>query len=309
MSRRSDTYLIKESFDNLPMGITLFNSDEIVVFANYKMKQIYHRLFKKDYHTYAEFNYIFEKEFDNAVVKNNTVFFDDSAYEIIIKEVYDNYNRKFFKVLAMDTTVLNERKEELEKINENLIDYNKRLLDLKNNLQEIIREEETLNLKIKVHDETGKSIIEAKNIYNNPSIEKIQEFASRAKSSFDYLNYVNIETDLQGLIKYAQTLNITLNTCDLPQEILNFKALKYIISEAITNTHKHGQGTQIDVSYTIEPDKYIISISNNGKLPDGPVEPSGGLLHLNNRIKKENAELSISTDDKFTILVAIKKGN
>jgi len=121
----------------------------------------------------------------------------------------------------------------------------------------------------------------------------------------------SLETEglVAALVKHAEALkarhqiDVSLDLCDEPPVALEVKEILYrVAQEALHNTIKHAQATQIEVRLTCEDQKLVLEVGDNGIGFDPAQEFPGhlGLLSMRERVE--------GTGGSFRIVSAFHQG-
>lgn len=157
---------IKEGSDNLPDGICFFDSQGTVQLINRKMMAIFVMLFGREIQTLDELRRALlcpppEVECLDSVILLYK-FPDGTVQRFTESVITDRNGEQITEVTAADVTELYAKQKELNSENSRLADANKRMKWMLDNMNDIVREEEILSMKIRVHDDIGHSILAAK---------------------------------------------------------------------------------------------------------------------------------------------------
>ena len=158
--------VIKESFDNLPIAVCFFDRNGLVRLVNRRMLEISAVLLGTEFQTLFELRYALlappNKEI-SVIDKSFPVlrFPDGKSLRFEETEITVNSREKYTQVTAADVSKLALRQGELKEENKRLADANRRVKRLYDNMAEIVREEEILSMKMRVHDDIGHSILSA----------------------------------------------------------------------------------------------------------------------------------------------------
>ena len=79
-----------------------------------------------------------------------------------------------------------------------------------------------------------------------------------------------------------------------------------MIRECSTNAVRHGFASRVEVNFKKERGGYLLTISNNGDLPE-VIRESGGLFDMRQRIEDNGGSLEIVTKPVFTMTAWIKE--
>ena len=151
---------VKEAFDNLPSGICFFDKNGILTLCNHQMYRLFFALTGKDLQSLAEMQELLSDD-ATAQSRQNQVFLQDdgTAWRFTLETITTSDKKIYTQVIASDVTELYSKTKELEQDNIALAEYAKRMRRLFANTIALIREEEILNMKMRVHDDIGRSVI------------------------------------------------------------------------------------------------------------------------------------------------------
>ena len=105
----------------------------------------------------------------------------------------------------------------------------------------------------------------------------------------------------------AQALGVTVLTegylpPDSTAEELTVAAAK----ECVTNCIKHACGTKVFIRIAEHGELYDITITNNGKIPVGPIKEGSGLTSLRRRIESFGGEMHTAYKPRFALLITLE---
>ena len=180
---------IRESFDSLPVAICFFDKNGVVRLINHRMLMLTDRLRKNGIQTFDELEAALQQPPETVCCLNKELqlyrFFDQSVFQFTEKT----------QVTACDVTELLQSQNRLQKENERLKDANDRLRKLFEQMPDLIREEETLAMKLRVHDDIGYSILSARRLLSQQAgLDEIRAGAAVWEQSIEVL-YRSFKTD------------------------------------------------------------------------------------------------------------------
>lgn len=143
---------VKEALDNLPSGVCFFDKNGFVTLCNHQMQRIVFEMTGKDLQSLLELEHDLS---GNEVV----LLKDGSAWRFSREKITTDDGTVYTQVTASDITELYLRSKDLEEDNRKLKEYAERMRRLSANIITLIREEEILNMKMRVHDDIGRSVI------------------------------------------------------------------------------------------------------------------------------------------------------
>lgn len=162
---------IKESFDNLPMAVCIFDSLGLVRLMNRRMLWATAILLGSGVQTLEELEYALEQPPEGITPLKNAPgvyrFPDGTVLRFVHERITDAGGVSYHQVTAADVTELVLRQEQLAEENARLTDANRRTQRLLEQMPEIVREQEILAMKMRVHDDIGHSILAARQVLTN----------------------------------------------------------------------------------------------------------------------------------------------
>lgn len=307
--------IIKESFDNLPIGICFFDSRGLIRLINKQMLSIGCVLLDGGFQTLRELRAALLSPPDCVSVldEKNTLFrFPGNVilrYEE--KQITDGRKNRFTQATFADVSELASRQKELKEENERLENANRRAKQLYDNMASIVREEEILSMKMRVHDDIGHSILSArKALLSDASLEEIRSSASIWERSIELLYHANNMPDETDDLEYAKeraaALGVSVLTGgDFPTDRAARRIFTLAVRECVTNCVRHAGGNKVFAFSSVEDGNHILKITNNGAPPEGEVIEGGGLSALRRRIEKSGGTMEIKSLPLFELCVTL----
>ena len=190
---------IRESFDSLPVAICFFDKNGVVRLINHRMLMLTDRLRKNGIQTFDELEAALQQPPETVCCLNKELqlyrFFDESVFQFTEKTIRTKLGIPYTQVTACDVTELLQSQNRLQKENERLKDANDRLRKLFEQMPDLIREEETLAMKLRVHDDIGYSILSARRLLSQQAgLDEIRAGAAVWEQSIEVL-YRSFKTD------------------------------------------------------------------------------------------------------------------
>ena len=143
---------IKESFDNLPIGVCFFNEVGLPVLCNNTMHKFSFEVCGKDVQFIADLKDCLEADFEpvNGTLKDGNIFIfsDNSTWNLIVRNFTHENGDVYMQYIALDVTDLQKKRVELMEENAHLRKIQEYLKQLSANAIAITREEEILNTKM-----------------------------------------------------------------------------------------------------------------------------------------------------------------
>ncbi len=307
---------IKESFDNMPIAVCFFDKRGVVRLINHKMLSIGGELFGDGIQTLWELREGLKSPKKAVLLDGGLPLYRFSDGTILKFEetiINDEHGDTYTQVTAVDVTTLIERQEELKRENEELTQVNAAARRLYENMAEIVRDEEILAMKMRVHDDIGHSIIMARQaLTDDNDIELLKKNAAAWENSIELLYHANTDNeqadDLEYAFKRAEALGVkVIIDGTFPQQEKLHYLFSLAIRECVNNCVKHAGGNEVYVSVRHIDKEYILQITNNGKMPSKKVIEGGGLSALRKSFETNGGKMAVDSVPRFTLTVSLRE--
>lgn len=297
---------VKEAFDNLPSGVCFFDKNGIVTLCNYQMHRLVFALTGRDLQSLPEL-----QELLNGSTSVNGIFVldDGSAWKFLQESITTQYGNTYTQVTASDVTELYRKQQELEQDNRRLEEYAQRMRRLSSDIISLIREEETLNMKMRVHDDIGRSVIATRRFLqqNRPMEELDLTVWKNAVRLLKHDNEIMDEKDaLAQLITAAEGIGIRIRLSGkLPENTEAAQLLITAVRECMTNAVRHAKASELYVNLSFDGSMYSAVITNNEAVPEETITEGGGLSSLRMRINKKGGTMKVKIRPVFELTVSV----
>lgn len=132
-------------------------------------------------------------------------FPDGTVYHFTVRPVQDKYGIPYTEVMATDVTQLARLHAALQQENERLADANRRAKRLYDNMPDIVREEEILKMKMRVHDDIGHTLLAARRaLRHEHDLARLRSEAAKWESSISLLCRARQENAAEDPLSYMQ---------------------------------------------------------------------------------------------------------
>lgn len=306
---------IKEGSDNLPDGICFFDEFGTVRLINKKMMSIGMMLFGKEIQTLDELHSALSCPQSGVECLDREIalyhFPDGTVHRFTESETTDWDGKRITEVIAADVTELYAKQKELNGENIRLADANRRMKWILENMSDIVREEETLSMKIRVHDDIGHSILAAKKaLVQHQDIAVIRENAILWETAVDLLyranNMPEAQDEWQTVRNRAEKLGVEIVFDGLlPEDEFVRHLLLLAIRECVTNCVRHAGGDRVFVEVAEDGKQTACAITNNGRAPQQAVIEGSGLSGLRRRIEREGGIMELKDSPRFVLTVIL----
>lgn len=305
---------IKEAFDNLPTGVCFFNEAGLPVLCNRAMHRFSFAVCGKDVQFITDLQECLSESFRpiEGTFKDGKVFTlaDGRALQLEMRKVTDENQGIYRQFVALDVTDLQRNRVELTEENDQLRRVQADLKRLSSNVVTVTREEEILNTKMRVHDEMGRCLVEARKYLREGSSipESVIHSWQRAVSM---LKYNNTEADEDMLLQIRQTCESVkvcfLQTGTLPNEETAAYLLTCAVRECVTNAVRYAGATKLYADFSETKTDATVVVANNGKQPDSEIIEGGGLSTLRRRVERAGGTMTVLSIPEFRLTVTVPK--
>ena len=307
---------IQESLDNLPSGIAFFDENGMPKLMNRRMHQICMNLAGRDIQNITELEEALSKPLKEQVFFDDDLkvygFSDGSVWKFSEKEIITIGGDRFSQFLASEVSELYQSKVLLKRENQKLQEMSAAMKELSKNVVTLTREEETLSMKMRVHDNLGYSVLAAQRMLMRESEEDRDVFLSQWKQTLDLLNKDNESVEDEQLHRQvhdrAKFLGVKIiYTGEKIWEAHIFRLLDIVLLEALSNCVRHAGASELYVKFGSAEHEWDVVITDNGQKPEKNIKEGGGLSGIRKRVEQCGGTLRICSDPIFSITVKIPK--
>lgn len=322
---------IREAIDYLPGGICFANPNGMPILTNCKMNELLYRLTG---HTMMDaqltWNELYAidsardcKRLDEPWITRDYVgdiagdgiffsFPDGSVWRFQREELKDN-NPHYIQLEATDISELYRYSKELYENNLRLSEQYERQQRLLANIVEINHEKEILSMKMRIHDDLGRSILTTKQhllsgtIFENTSV-LTELWNTTIRCLEDYTQaYLDAgdspEVELQ---KAADMIGCRINFYGERPVGRKTTLLFYAaVREGLANAVRHAAADELSVAIKPTVRGYHIEISDNGKNSMPPLVEGNGLSNLRRKLEQNGATFDIKYNDGVVLIVEL----
>lgn len=301
---------VRQGLDNMSSGICFADESGKIILINRVMGNLASTLFGRYPYSISEFYSAINPINDNNLYK----FPDNSVWNIITIPLSDPGLAGYSQVLAKNVTDIIAANENLRRENNALKETNEKLNEMYIRLADRIRNEETLKLKVRIHDDIGAGLIALSSLIESGKDQDIERELILLK---DAVSYFGVHTDSSGrdlisnLKNEAQRLGVILEISgDVPTEdtagsasLLSSMMMREIfdhaIRECMTNCVTHALGDHVYVNIS---DK-AVTITNNGAPPNVPITEGSGLSSLRRNVEAAGKTMEIHSTPVFKLII------
>ena len=303
---------IKQALDNLNSGICFADDAGKIVLINHTMGSLASVLIGNYPQMLYELLFALETpDKKSGVVPTDTSgenyrFPDDRIWRFQTVPLIHEEFKGFIQMTAQDITDLYNANSCLREDNEKLKQTNRKMKKMHKRLADRIREQENLNLKVKIHDGIGVSLITISKILDGGINEDIDAQLSLLQNAVGYFsgNRNIMEGTFEDAQRKAAEINVELILDGyIPQNVVLEKLIVSAAGECVTNCVHHAHGNRVTVKVIGQNSFYKIVITNNGKAPEKQITEGGGLTALRKRVEAAGGEMYTSHSSEFALIL------
>ena len=307
---------IKESFDSLPIAVCFFDANGVMRLINHRMLALSSLLRRNGVQTLAEMKVALQTPPSNIYYMDPKLqlyrFPDGRVFRFLQEQITTKAGIRYTQITAADVTELMRRQIWLKEENAKLTDANNRLRKLFEQMPEIIREEETLEMKLRVHDDIGHSILAARRaLLRQTDLDDLRASAALWEQSIAVLyrsNQMGVQSEpLEAAIRRAGEMGVRVLTEGTPPEAPKVRTLiAMAIRECAANCARHAGGTKLYVRFRREQDMYTnLCLTNNGEAPREEIQEGGGLSMLRHCVEETGGSMEIQSIPCFKLFLSL----
>ncbi len=300
-------FSIKEATDKLPMGICFADPDGRIILCNNRMRRLSFMMSGHELQITEDFDAALASP-DRAVIVNGDchILPDKTVWQFHKQNITVDRDDRWQQMTAHNVTELYNGNVRQAEINRELKDVNGKLQMMYERMADDIKEKESLDLKIHIHDTIGRSLLTIRDIIE--SSEDTDQKLKTLQQAITVLtsDRVTPKDTIDEVIQAAKELDVTVKIngyipTDSTVEELTVAAAK----ECVTNCIKHANGSEVYIRITERNDIYNITITNNGTVPNEPIKEGSGLSSLRHSIETAGGEMQTAYMPRFALLITL----
>lgn len=303
---RSSPDAVKETVDTLPIGLCFFDPAGRVTLCNRTMGELSITLIGSYPQTSGELKKAIEAlgpDSEIRLIQENPLLYqfpDDRIWQFLIEDIQEGYRL----VSAFDVTRTHEINDSIRKENEKLESVQTELQQLLRTLPDRVREKEVLELKMRIHDNIGSSLLAISNIIQHPESGSLEEQLSILEDAVSYLSDDRTtETDtFEEAMQKASAIHVSLILQgSLPENQETESLIAAAAKECASNCVRHAGGDEVIVRTSEHDGITHVVITNNGLPPEKEIKEGSGLSNLRGRVEAFGGEMTISSRPVFAL--------
>ena len=309
---------VREAIDRLDSGICFADKSGRLILINRTMNRLGFTLIGGYPQTISEITRALGKPSDTSGVFRLDEsaalyrFPDGRVWKFQTAAIDEPGLEGFTKMTAQDMTELYRVNEKLAQDNMAIREAIVKMRDMIARMSDLAREQETLNLKMQVHNDIGASLISLSELTSGENEKDAETQVATLKKALAYFSSRPYAppNDRDELNAFAAECGVAL-TFDgkLPEDGRAKELIHAAVRECVTNCVRHAGGRNVNVKLTEHGGVCTAVITNDGDAPNGPIVEGGGLSSLRRKVEKAGGEMYITHTPRFILTVNLTEGS
>ncbi len=296
---------VREAVDNLPMGICFADPIGRIVLINQKMQALTGEILGVVPQLLCELTDAMPAPKNGTLLSEDIIrTADGKVYRFRRYEHTVENQPGWRQITASDVTERYAVGEQLRLENEKLKKINGKLQKMYERMSDDIREKESLELKIYVHDTIGRSILTVQDIMQ--SGEETEQKIEALREAVGVLS--GRRTAFAGTMdeakRSAAQMGVKIRVHGyIPADTVAESLAAAAARECVTNCIKHARGNEITVTAEDLGSIYRIAVTNNGEKPKKKIIEGSGLSSLRRSVEASGGEMTVSHYPAFCLVL------
>lgn len=328
--KRLSSTSIKQAFDNLNSGICFADAGGRIVLINYLMCDVIYSVLGRYPQTLSDLEATMRvgkkrgsEQVDSQYENRKATILrlpDESVWSFRSVPVKMEEFQGYRQITAFNITEISGINEKLAVENGNLKVTNEKLRIMLEHLADHIREQETLELKMRIHNDIGASLISIANIMNHDVLDVVSGDCGRdldeqlklLKNAVSYFaDHGGAKSNsLSDVIKQAEKMNVSVKVIgDMCDDEIYRHIISFAVKESVTNCVNHAQGDEVTIRFTGQEENgrysLVMRITNNGIAPKDNITEGGGLSSLRKAVEAAGGQMRICYKPEFALIISL----
>ena len=305
---------VNEAVNDVPCGVCFSDPLGRIVLCNTKMQELSRIMTGSYLQDYEALRKAMSGEPESEglcrLSKDSNVFYfpDGSVWMFQEYGLQEPDCAGYLQTVAVNVSEIYYNGEKIRANNEKLEILNHKLEEMYKKIGDKIREQETLALKMQVHDNFGRSLLSIRRILER---KENQDKMDKQLSALKHLVYILTDSAVESMeklyedtIKHAEELGISVQISGNFPLYPSYRVLAdRAIRECVTNCARHAHGNVVFVKIDKYANEYNIRITNDGDAPEKNAEEGGGLSALRKAAESMNCTMQISFVPEFCLIL------
>lgn len=297
---------IREATNDVTMGICFADPAGRIILCNETMRELSYMMIGSYPQMIGELDTVLFPPGPDGERSSSGIFFfpNGNVRQFNSSRITVSGEEGWRQMTAQDITELYHVSEHLERENRRLAETNRKLRAMYDRMTDDIRERESLEMKVRVHDTMGRSLITIQDIMENSdeADKKLAELKEAVSILSD--SPTPPDGDIADEMRNCEKLGVRLILNGyLPKDSGLERIVISAIRECATNCVRHAHGTYIAVDIQARHGIYSVTITNDGEKPKGKITEGSGLSSLRRSVEAAGGEMLTAHSPRFALLL------
>ena len=297
---------IREATNDVTMGICFADPAGRIILCNETMRELSYMMIGSYPQMIGELDTVLFPPGPDGERSSSGIFFfpNGNVRQFNSSRITVSGEEGWRQMTAQDITELYHVSEHLERENRRLAETNRKLRAMYDRMTDDIRERESLEMKVRVHDTMGRSLITIQDIMENSdeADKKLTELKEAVSILSD--SPTPPDGDIADEMRNCEKLGVRLILNGyLPKDSGLERIVIAAIRECATNCVRHAHGTYIAVNIQERHSIYSVTITNDGEKPKGKITEGSGLSSLRRSVEAAGGEMLTAHSPRFALLL------
>lgn len=300
-------FSIKDATDRLPMGLCYADPNGRIILCNDRMRRLSFALSGHELQIAEDLEKAL-KQPDKSITVNDDCYIlpDKTVWQFRKQHITVDNDDNWLQMTAHNVTELYNGNIRQAIINDELKEVNRRLQKMYERMSDDIKEKESLDLKIHIHDTIGRSLLTIRDIIESDENTDKKLKALQEATAVLTSDRVTASGTIDEVIQTAKILGVTVKVIGcLPADSLAEELTAAAAKECVTNCIKHAKGNEVYICIIKRKDLFDITITNNGIAPSEPIKEGSGLSSLRHSIESAGGEMHTAYKPRFALLLTL----
>ncbi|MBQ7164469.1 MAG: hypothetical protein IJR61_03995 [Clostridia bacterium] len=299
---------VKETLDNLGTGVCFADGSGRLILVNLTFAWLASDLIGSYPQTADEILSALSAPEKNGAEKLGDFyrFPDGKVWKFAVAQLSGGSLSGFTQITAQDVTEIYLANEEIKRENEEIRGAIAKTGEMLARLPDRIREQETLSMKIRVHNEIGASLVALARVLNS-SGETVDEQLEKLQYAVWHFTGGAADGNFDTLRLKARDMGVSVTLeGTLPQGDIARKTVILAAEECVTNCAKHARGSRVNIAITREKGGFYRAVfTNDGEIPRGKITEGGGLTSLRRSVENAGGRMEVTGVPAFALAIEI----
>ena len=301
---------IKEGVEKVSSGLCFFYDGGRIVLMNGKINALCHTIVGRDLQNAELFwEILCSGEPLPSVTRleessKPTFRLPDGSVWVFDKVVLQG----FHQLIATDVTQLQAMTDELEVKNLQLASLIVRLKKHGENVDELTRSRERLEIKSQIHRELGQVLLASRRYLSDDGDVPLAQWQRNIAMLRKEAQPMQDETPMAMLMRAAKATGIEIKMAgQLPKNEEVLQLFIQAAAENLTNAISHAGAKTLFITFTQDEYSYIAQFRNDGEKPRDKIVEGGGLSSLRRKLEREGGQMVIDSLPEFILTALLPK--